>query len=64
MDGLRLGGQGVYDLAHKVEAQARNTPLRILVDPGDVAVSVVGAVTHLRLATGTVVLVDGGLHLQ
>jgi 3-oxoacyl-[acyl-carrier protein] reductase len=38
--------------------------LRILVDPDDVAISVVGAVTHFRLATGTVVLVDGGLHLQ
>jgi len=47
-----------------VEAQARRTPLQILVDPDDVAVSVLGAVTHLRLATGTVVLVDGGLHLH
>jgi 3-oxoacyl-[acyl-carrier protein] reductase len=47
-----------------VEAQARKSPLRVLVDPDDVAISVVGAVTHFRLATGTVVLVDGGLHLQ
>jgi 3-oxoacyl-[acyl-carrier protein] reductase len=47
-----------------VEAQARTTPLQILVDPDDVAVSVMGAVTHLRLATGTVVLVAGGLHLS
>jgi 3-oxoacyl-[acyl-carrier protein] reductase len=46
-----------------VEAQARSAPLRILVDADDIAVSVIGAVTHLRLATGTVVLVDGGLHL-
>jgi 3-oxoacyl-[acyl-carrier protein] reductase len=47
-----------------VEAQARTTPLQILVAPDDVAVSVMGAVTHLRLATGTVVLVDGGLRLS
>ncbi|MDT7564631.1 MAG: 3-oxoacyl-[acyl-carrier protein] reductase [Pseudonocardiales bacterium] len=46
-----------------IAAQARATPLRILVDPDDVAVSVLGAITHLRLATGSVVLVDGGLHL-
>jgi 3-oxoacyl-[acyl-carrier protein] reductase len=46
-----------------LEAQARTSPLRILADPDDVAVSVLGAVTHLRLATGTVILVDGGLHL-
>jgi len=46
-----------------IAAQARKTPLQILVHPDDVAVSVMGAVTHLRLATGTVVLVDGGLHL-
>jgi 3-oxoacyl-[acyl-carrier protein] reductase len=38
--------------------------LQILVAPDDVAVSVMGAVTHLRLATGTVVLVDGGLRLS
>lgn len=46
-----------------VAEQARSTPLRILVDPDDVAVSVVGAITHFRLATGTTFLIDGGIHL-
>jgi hypothetical protein len=35
--------------------------LRILVNPDDAAVSVIGVITHPRLATGTGVLVDGGL---
>jgi 3-oxoacyl-[acyl-carrier protein] reductase len=46
-----------------VAEQARSTPLRILADPDDVAVSVVGAITHFRLATGTTFLIDGGMHL-
>lgn len=43
--------------------QASRSPLRTVVGPGDVAVSIMGAITHLRLTTGTVVLVDGGWHL-
>jgi 3-oxoacyl-[acyl-carrier protein] reductase len=43
--------------------QARRSPLRTVVAPDDVAVSILGAVTHLRLTTGAVVLVDGGWHL-
>ena len=29
----------------------------------DVAVTIMGAITHMRLTTGTVILVDGGKHL-
>ena len=32
-------------------------------DPDDVALAVLGAVTHLRLATGTEIVVDAGKHL-
>jgi 3-oxoacyl-[acyl-carrier protein] reductase len=46
-----------------IEKQASSTPLRVVVDPDDVAVSVIGAITHLRLATGTTVVIDGGKHL-
>jgi 3-oxoacyl-[acyl-carrier protein] reductase len=46
-----------------IVAQAERSPLRTVAVPDDIAVAVLGAVTHLRLATGTVVLVDGGLHL-
>lgn len=43
-----------------VAAQAASTPLQVLVDPDDVAVSVLGVITHLRLTTGAVVVTDGG----
>ncbi|MFG2126602.1 SDR family NAD(P)-dependent oxidoreductase [Streptomyces sp. NPDC048751] len=43
--------------------QARDTPLQVVVAPDDVAVAVVGAVTHFRTATGTTFVVDGGKHL-
>jgi hypothetical protein len=33
------------------------------VHPDDVAVAIIGTVTHLRVATGTVITVDGGKHL-
>ena len=46
-----------------LESQARRTPLRIVADPDDVAVSILGVITHLRLATGTTIVIDGGLHL-
>jgi len=47
-----------------IEKQARSTPLRVVVHPDDVALSVMGAITHLRLATGTTVVIDGGKHLS
>src|ERR1017187_4973506 len=43
-----------------IEKQAAGTPLRVLVHPDDVAVAIIGTVTHLRVATGTVITVDGG----
>lgn len=43
--------------------QAKATPLQVVVDPDDVAVSILGTVTHLRLTTGTVVVTDGGKSL-
>lgn len=46
-----------------VLAQASTTPLRISVTPDDVALAVVGAVTHFRISTGTTFVVDGGKHL-
>ncbi|HEX3779586.1 MAG TPA: SDR family oxidoreductase [Pseudonocardiaceae bacterium] len=46
-----------------VEAQASRSPLRTVVAPDDVAVAIMGAITHLRLTTGTAVVVDGGWHL-
>ena len=47
-----------------IKAQASDTPLRVLVDPDDVAVSIPGVVTHLRLSTGCVVIADGGRFLM
>ncbi|MFI9381945.1 SDR family NAD(P)-dependent oxidoreductase [Kutzneria sp. NPDC052558] len=46
-----------------VLAQATRSPLRTVVDADDVAVSIMGVITQLRLTTGSVVLVDGGWHL-
>jgi 3-oxoacyl-[acyl-carrier protein] reductase len=46
-----------------VEKQAAGTPLRVVVHPDDVAVAIIGAITHLRTATGTVITIDGGRHL-
>ena len=46
-----------------VIAQASGCPLKVIVEPDDVAVSIVGAVTHFRVSTGTTFVVDGGKHL-
>ncbi len=46
-----------------VEKQAAGTPLRTVMQADDVAVAIMGAITHLRLSTGTTLLVDGGRHL-
>jgi 3-oxoacyl-[acyl-carrier protein] reductase len=43
--------------------QAAATPLKVVCQPDDVALAVVAAVTHLRLSTGTSLLVDCGRHL-
>lgn len=46
-----------------VVAQAGRTPLQVVVTPDDVATSIVGAVTHFRISTGTTFVIDGGKHL-
>ena len=46
-----------------IEKQAAATPLKTLVDPDDIAVSILGTLTHLRLTTGAVVITDGGKFL-
>lgn len=43
--------------------QAAQAPLQVVCQPDDVALAVLAAVTHLRLSTGTTLLVDGGRHL-
>ncbi len=46
-----------------VEKQAAATPLKIVSEPDDVALAVMSAITHLRLSTGTTIMVDSGRHL-
>ncbi|MCM5571514.1 SDR family oxidoreductase [Burkholderiaceae bacterium FT117] len=46
-----------------LEKQAVNTPLKRVVEAEDVAAAVMACVTHLRAATGTRIVVDGGRHL-
>ncbi|PZW43014.1 3-oxoacyl-[acyl-carrier protein] reductase [Humitalea rosea] len=46
-----------------VEKQAASTPLRTVAEADDVALTILGAITHLRLTTGSVIVVDGGRHL-
>jgi 3-oxoacyl-[acyl-carrier protein] reductase len=46
-----------------IEKIAENTPLKTVVEPEDVALAVMACVTHLRTATGTRIVVDGGRHI-
>ncbi|MDN3563223.1 SDR family NAD(P)-dependent oxidoreductase [Paeniroseomonas aquatica] len=46
-----------------VEKAAGASPLRTVTEADDVALAIMAAVTHLRLTTGSVILVDGGKHL-
>jgi 3-oxoacyl-[acyl-carrier protein] reductase len=46
-----------------VERQAATTPLRTVAEADDVALAIMAVVTHLRLTTGSTVVVDGGRHL-
>ncbi len=52
-------GRSREDVRKKGEA----TPLGRAVTPEDVALAVVGCVTHLRTATGTRIVIDGGFTL-
>lgn len=47
----------------ELEKAAQATPLKRVVEPEDVAAAVLACVTHLRVATGTTIVVDGGRHL-
>ena len=49
--------------AEALEAAAAKTPLKKLMEPEEVAWAALAAVTHLRMATGTRIVVDGGRHL-
>ena len=46
-----------------VEKQAASTPLQTVTQADDVALAIMSAITHLRLSTGTTLVVDGGRHL-
>ena len=49
--------------ADDLEAAAAKTPMKRLMEPEEVAWAALAAATHLRLATGTTIVVDGGRHL-
>jgi len=46
-----------------VEKQAAASPLQRVTEADDVAVAIIGTITHFRLTTGSTILVDGGKHL-
>ncbi|MEW6454453.1 MAG: SDR family oxidoreductase [Pseudomonadota bacterium] len=46
-----------------VEKQAASTPLKIVAEADDVAMAVLAGITHLRLTTGSTIVVDSGRHL-
>lgn len=47
----------------ELEAKAAKTPLGRIVGPEDVAAAILACATHLRTATGTRIVIDGGYHL-
>jgi 3-oxoacyl-[acyl-carrier protein] reductase len=46
-----------------VEKQAATTPLKIVAEPDDIALAILAGITHLRLTTGSAIVVDSGRHL-
>lgn len=46
-----------------VERHSASSPLQVVAEADDVALAIIGTITHLRLTTGTSILVDGGKHL-
>jgi len=46
-----------------VEKQAASTPLKIVTEADDVAMAILAGITHLRLTTGSTIVVDSGRHL-
>jgi 3-oxoacyl-[acyl-carrier protein] reductase len=47
----------------EIEKKAAQTPLGRVVTPDDVALAVVGCATHMKTATGTRIVIDGGASL-
>jgi 3-oxoacyl-[acyl-carrier protein] reductase len=47
----------------QLEAAAKATPLKRVVEPEDVADAILACATLLKVATGTTIVVDGGRHL-
>lgn len=47
----------------RVERQAALTPLKTVTEPDDIALSIIAAITHMRLMTGSTIVIDGGRHL-
>ena len=41
----------------------KKTPLKKVVEPEDVALAIIGCITHLKTATGTRIVIDGGKNL-
>jgi 3-oxoacyl-[acyl-carrier protein] reductase len=46
-----------------VERIAQGTPTKRVTEPDDVALAVMACITHLKNATGTQIVIDGGRHL-
>ena len=46
-----------------LELLAEQTPLKKVVEPDDVALAIMACITHLKTATGTRIVVDGGKNL-
>ena len=46
-----------------LERLALNTPIQRVVEPKDVALAIIGCITHLKTSTGIRIIVDGGRHL-
>ncbi len=45
-----------------LETLAERTPMKRVVEPDDVAAAILACVTHLKMSTGTRIIVDGGTH--
>ena len=46
-----------------LESLAQRTPMKRVVEPDEVAAAILACVTHLKMSTGTRIIVDGGTHL-
>lgn len=46
-----------------IERQAQTTPLKKIMGPDDVALTIVATITHLKFTTGSIIVADGGKHL-